>query len=92
MSIESTVKISLRVQPNASRCEVVGFTNNVLQVRVSAPPVKGKANNELIDFLSQLLGVSKSRIGIARGHTTKDKVMSISGLSREDIMKRLSPG
>jgi len=60
-------------------------------VRVSAPPVKGKANQELITFLSGLLGVGKSRIDIIRGHTTKNKVIAISGLSREDIMKRLSP-
>ena len=90
--MESAVKISLRVQPNSSRSEVVGFTNGILQVKVSAPPVKGKANNELIDFLSRLLEVSKSRIDIIRGHTTKDKVISVSGLSREDVMKRLSPG
>lgn len=49
-------KISLRVYPNAVKNEVMGITNGVLQVRVSAPPVKGKANKELIDFLSRILG------------------------------------
>ena len=91
-SSNSLAKISVRVHPSAARNEVLGFTGGVWQVRVSAPPVKGKANKELISFLSRLLGVSKSRIGIIRGHTTKDKVIAISGLSQEDIMKRLSPG
>jgi len=81
----------VRVHPNAARNEVVGITGGVWQVRVSALPVKGKANKELIAFLSQLLGVSKSRISIIRGHTTRNKAIAISGLSQEDIMQRLSP-
>lgn len=82
-------KISLRVYPNAARNEVVGFADGVLQVKVSAPPVKGKANEELIAFLSKVLDVSKSRITIIKGHTTRTKVTSIDGLSQEDVMKRL---
>lgn len=85
-------EISLRVHPNSARNEMVGITDGVWQVRVSASPVKGKANKELIVFISQLLGVGKSRIGIIRGHTTRNKVITISGLSQEDIVKRLSPG
>ena len=93
MSISSdAVRISVRIRSNAVRNEVVGLTSGVWQIRVSAPPVKGKANKELIAFLSRLLGVSKSRIGIIRGHTARDKVIAINGLSREEIMKRLSPG
>jgi len=87
----SKTEISVRVYPNAARNEVMGVTDGVWQVRVSAPPVKGKANQELIAFLSRLLGVGKSRISIIRGHTTRNKVIAISGLSQEDIMKRLSP-
>ena len=84
-------EISVRVRPNAARNEVVGITDGVCQVRVSASPVKGKANKELIALLSRLLGVSKSRIGIIKGHATRDKVIVIDGLSQENIMKRLSP-
>ena len=92
MSIsESKAKISLRVSPNASRNEMVSFTDGVLRVKVSAPPIKGKANKELITFLSQLLGVSKSSVNIIKGHTTRNKVVAIDGLSREEVMKRLLP-
>jgi uncharacterized protein (TIGR00251 family) len=83
-------KISLRVYPHAARNEVGGFKDGVLQVRVSAPPVKGKANEELIAFLSRALGLSKSRIGIIRGHTSRNKVIAISGLSQEEAVNRLS--
>jgi len=85
------VKISLRVYPNASRNESVGFTDGVLRVKISAPPIKGKANRELIAFLSRLLGVGKNSVNIIKGHTTRNKVVAINGLSREEIMKRLSP-
>jgi uncharacterized protein (TIGR00251 family) len=82
--------LSVKVTPNASRNEITGFTDGVLQVKVAAPPVKGKANKELTAFLSRTLGVSKSSISIVKGHTSRNKVIIIDGLSREEIMKRLS--
>jgi len=88
---ESDARIAVRVSPNATRNAVAGSLGGVLQVRVSAPPVKGKANEELIAFLSKVLGVSKSKIGIIRGHTTRNKVIAIDGLSQEDVVKRLLP-
>lgn len=92
MSIaESGAKISLRVHPNAARNEVVGFTDGVLLVKVSAPPVKGKANRELIAFLSQMLGVGKSSLTIITGHTSRSKVIAIDGLSQGEAIRRLLP-
>ena len=82
-------KISLRVYPNASRNEMMGFTDGVLRVKISAPPIKGKANRELITFLSRLLGVSKGSVNIIKGHTTRNKVVAVDGFSREEVMKRL---
>ena len=92
MSISgSKAKILLRVYPNASRNEVVGFANGVLRVKVSAPPIKGKANKELVAFLSRLLGVGKGSINIIKGHITRNKVVAIDGLSQEEVMKQLAP-
>ena len=87
----SETRILLRVHPNAARSGVVGFTDGVLQVRVAAPPVKGQANKELIAFLSKVLAVGKGALTIVKGHTSRSKVIAIDGLSREDIMRRLSP-
>jgi len=86
----SEAKISLRVYPNATRNELVGLADGVWRVKISAPPVKGKANKELIAFLSQLLGVSQSTLTILKGHTTRNKVVAIDGLSQEEVTKRLS--
>jgi uncharacterized protein (TIGR00251 family) len=81
--------LRLRIQPNASRNEIISFTDNVLLVKVAAPPVKGKANRELVAFLSQALGLSKSSLSIVKGHTSRTKVIAIDGLSQEEITNRL---
>ena len=85
-------KILLRVYPNAVRNEVAGFADGVWRVKISAPPVKGKANKELITFLSQRLDVGKDRLSIIKGHTARNKVIAIEGLNQAEVMRRLSPG
>jgi uncharacterized protein (TIGR00251 family) len=89
---EREIRILLRVHPNASRNEVVGFSGGVLRVRVAAPPVRGKANKELVAFLSQILGVSKGALTIIHGRASKNKILAIDGMSQEQVMKRLLPG
>ena len=85
------VKISLHVYPNAPRNQLVGFSDGVLGVKIAAPPVKGQANRELVAFLSQVLGVGKSSLAILRGHTSRNKLISVKDLSQEEVMQRLSP-
>ncbi len=87
----SKAKISLRVSPGAVRSEVVDFADGVWRVRVAAPPVKGKANKELIAFLAKGLGVGKGALTIVKGHASRNKVIVIDGLSQGDIMERLLP-
>ena len=82
--------ISVRVSPNATHSEVVALKDGVWQIKVSAPPVKGKANNELIAFLSKALGVSKGSLSIAKGHASRNKFIAIEGLTEAEIIKRLS--
>lgn len=91
MSDSSGTKITVRVQPNAARNEIVGFSEGVLRIKISEPPVKDKANKELIAFLSERLGLSKGSVGIVKGHTSRNKVIAIHSLSREDILRRLLP-
>lgn len=83
-------RLLLKVTPNASRNEITGLIDGVLQVKIAAPPVKGKANKELTAFLSQALGVKKSSLSIVKGQTSRNKVIAIEGLSRDDIISRLS--
>ena len=86
---ERQESITIHVQPNARRNEVLGFEDGILHLKIAAPPVKGKANRELIELLSKLLGVSKGSINIERGITGRRKVIAIVGLDREQIVARL---
>lgn len=72
MEIEQ-VKITVQVQPNSSRNEVLGFRDGVLHIKIAAPPVKGKANQELVAFISDILGVRKRNLTIEKGITSKRK-------------------
>ena len=79
------IKISIKVQPNSNRNEVVGVVNGVWKIKIAAPPDKGKANKELVDFLSELLDIKKDRINILRGQTSHNKIVEIEGLSAETL-------
>jgi len=82
--------ITVQVQPNARCNEVLGFEDGVLKVKIAAPPVKGRANRELIEFLSQLLKVSRGSITLEKGAASRRKVIGVSGLSQAEVSKRLA--
>lgn len=82
-------KITAHIQANASQNKVVGFKGGVLQVRIAAPPVKGKANKELVKFLSNILEVSKSNLTIEKGASGKRKIIAIRGLGQEQVVRLL---
>jgi len=84
------VYIPVRVYPSSARNEVVGFSDGVWRVKVSAPPVRGKANRELITYLSKVMGVGRSSLSIVKGHTSRNKVLAVDGLTQEEITGRLS--
>jgi len=84
-----TVRLTVRVQPNARKNEVTGLKEGLWQVKVTAPPVGGKANEELLRFLSDALEISKSTITIDRGMTSRVKTLSIRGLTGEQVKMRL---
>jgi len=87
---ENRTKISLHVSPAAARNELLGLREGVLWLKVAAAPEKGKANQEVISFLSQKLGIAKGSLQIVRGHASRNKVIAIEGLSQDELMKRLS--
>jgi uncharacterized protein (TIGR00251 family) len=81
--------LSVKVTPNAARNEITGWRDGALQVKIAAPPEQGKANKELIDFLSRTLGVKKSAMRIIKGQTGRNKVIAIDGMNRGEIVNKL---
>jgi uncharacterized protein (TIGR00251 family) len=88
---EREARISLQVHPNAARNEIGAPADGVWQVKVAAPPVEGRANRELIAFLRRRLGVRKSALKLVMGHSSRNKVIAVNGLSQAEITQRLLP-
>ena len=78
--------ISIRLQPRARRDEVVGERAGAIVIRVTAPPVDGKANAALCAFVARAAGVPPSRVSVVRGQTSRDKVVRVDGVD-EEILK-----
>ena len=85
---EEQATIVVQVQPNASQNRVARFEDGVLHLRIAAPPVKGKANRELIAFLSDILRVPKSNLTIEKGMTSKRKIVAIEGLAQQQVIEQ----
>jgi uncharacterized protein len=83
------VRLTLHVQPRASRTGLAGLHGDAIKVRLAAPPVGGAANAELVRFLAELLGVARSAVEIVSGETGRRKVVRIDGVGVADAGARL---
>ena len=79
----------IRLQPRAKRDEVVGERAGAIVIRVSAPPVDGKANAALCAFVARAAGVSRSSVEIVRGQTSRDKVVRVEGVTQQTVQAAL---
>jgi uncharacterized protein (TIGR00251 family) len=87
----SSCTLAIKAIPNAPRNEVVGWLGDVLKVRIHAPPVEGRANDALCEFLAASLSLHRRAVTVLRGDTSRQKVVRIDGLSLEEIQARF-PG
>ena len=72
--------LPVKLVPKASRNEIVGWENDELKVRINAVPEKGKANAELIKFLSKTFKIPKTQFTIVQGETNRHKLLCITGV------------
>lgn len=79
----------MKATPNARADEIRGFVGDVLQVRLKAPPVDGKANDALVRLIAKRLGVPRSAVTLARGASARNKLLEIAGLARGEALVRL---
>ena len=88
-SSAGAVTISIKVIPRASKNQIVGKEGDALKVRLNAPPVEGKANEALVKFLAESLGVSRYQIEIVAGHASRHKVVRVRGVTERRIEEAL---
>jgi uncharacterized protein (TIGR00251 family) len=81
--------LCVRLQPRARRDEVVGERAGAGVVRVTAPPVDGKANRALCALVAKAAGVAPSRVSVVRGHAARDKVVHVEGVDEEALRRAL---
>ncbi|MGI6453936.1 MAG: DUF167 domain-containing protein [Syntrophomonadaceae bacterium] len=85
--VENGIRMEIRVQPRSANNQVVGEYEGALKVKLNAPPVEGKANRALIQFLAQYLGVPKKNIILVKGELSQNKVVEIRGLKQEQLLE-----
>jgi len=84
------VAMAVRVTPRASRNEVTAIQDDgTVKVRLAASPKGGDANDALVTYLAEVLGVSRSKIEIVAGETGRDKLISIIDMDKDELQNRL---
>ncbi|MBT4126865.1 MAG: YggU family protein [Chloroflexi bacterium] len=84
-------RITVRLQPRASRDEILGLNDDdALRVRVKAPPIDGAANEALVKLLAKALGVRKGSVRLVSGATARNKIIEVEGLTAGELKTRLT--
>jgi uncharacterized protein (TIGR00251 family) len=84
------IRISVKVKPRASRSRIVRAEGLSIEASLTAPPVDGAANAELLKLLAQVLDVPKSALRLVLGETSKHKVVEVGGLDAGAVIERLT--
>lgn len=81
--------IEVRLRPRGHRDELMGVEGGVLQARVTAPPVDGKANAALRKLIAKRVGVAPSRVSVVRGEKSRTKLVRVDGLDEAALLEAL---
>jgi uncharacterized protein (TIGR00251 family) len=84
-------RLEIKAVPNAPRSEVVGWLGPALKVKLHAPPMEGKANQELSAFVADILGISRRSVRVDHGATSRKKLLLIDNLSLDEVYSKLPP-
>jgi uncharacterized protein len=84
------VSFVVRVHPRAKKNAITGELGDALKVSLTTPPLDGRANEACIAFFAKLLNVPRSSVTIASGHTSRNKVICVVGLSAEELRKGIA--
>jgi len=86
----ASCKLAIKAIPNAPRNAVAGWLGDALKVRVHAPALEGRANDELCAFLADTLGLPRRAVTLAQGDKSRQKLLQITGLTLAEVRARLA--
>jgi uncharacterized protein (TIGR00251 family) len=81
--------LHVRLQPRARKDEIVGERDGRIVIRVTAPPVEGRANDALTRLIAKKANVAPSRVTVVRGHTARDKTIRVDGVDQQTLRAAL---
>ena len=91
VAADGRITLTLHIQPGAKKTEFAGLHGDALKIRLAAPPVDGKANEALIRFVADSLGLAKSNVNLKSGHASRRKVLEIQGATQEAVARFAAP-
>jgi len=84
-------RLKLRIVPNAKRNEVTGEHGDAVKIKVAASAIEGKANEALLEFIAEKLGIHRRNLTLIAGEKSRDKLIEIAGLDATEARGRLLP-
>ena len=84
------VSFAVKVRPRAKKNAITGEVADALKVSLTSPPIEGRANEACTEFFAKLLKVPRSSVTITSGHSSRNKVIRVVGLSMEEVRKRIA--
>ena len=85
----ASCKLAIKAIPNAPRNAVAGWLGDALKVKVHAPALEGRANDELCEFIADQLGLPRRAVTVAFGDKSRQKLLAIDGLTLDEVRARL---
>lgn len=89
-AVPGGVELAVKLQPRASRNEIGGALGAELKIKVTAPPVDSAANEALVELLAETFNLPRGSVQLARGHTSRHKVVFLANVSIEDVAKQIA--
>ncbi len=83
------VTFAVKVHPRAKKNAITGEMGDALKIALTAPPVEGRANAAVVEFLAEVLRVPRASVTIAAGQSSRNKVIRVKGLSVAEVQERL---
>jgi uncharacterized protein (TIGR00251 family) len=87
--VQTEALIRVKVIPRSSKTEIAGMEKDIYRVKITDPPVEGKANKALIALLAEKLGIAKRDIEITAGKTSRMKTVRVQGMSEVAVTQAL---
>jgi hypothetical protein len=88
----NAASVEVRLRPRGRGDALIGFEGGVLQARVSAPPVEGRANKALCKLIAKRVRVAPSRVSVVRGEKGRDKLVRVEGIDEKALLAALADG